>query len=155
MSQRKTPFSARALCLLAVAMYALSFFLPTFADHERHYGYEAFFVAFASIFNPFLEQLRLYFITWLANPTLWFGLERFATGRCRMAFVAGVIATALSATLIPVTLLIADSERGILNAIGYMPNGYMLWHSSMGMFTLAAAVGWRSSLRPSSTPQTR
>src|SRR5690242_1977717 len=80
---------ARFLCFSSVALYGLSFLLPTFdivvgGEASTSYGYDAFLVGLLSPLNSFLFGLDV-FVPWLANPMLWLGLAAFARGRSRAA----------------------------------------------------------------------
>jgi hypothetical protein len=129
-----------------VAIYLLSFSLPPFAigvqgERAIDYGYWAFVIGFASpLAGPFFGGLRA-FAPWVANPILWFGIYRFVSGQYGAALLAGVLATLMSATL-----LFGEGDQSLFLA------GYSMWLLSMAMFTLVAAIGWRSSLHVH-TPQ--
>jgi len=111
----KRRWHANSLCLVALLLYALSFFLPTFdivveGKRSTSCGYDAFVIGLMSPFaSPVFGGLRA-FAPWLANPLLWTG-----------------------------ALLFGEGDRSLILI------GYSMWLSSMGIFTLAAAVGWCSS----------
>jgi hypothetical protein len=122
-------------CFLAVLLWALSFFLPTFdivveGKRSTSYGYDAFLIGLFSILgSPYFGGLRT-FAAWLANPLLWIGLLAFVKNRFGRAFILGVMATTLAATL-----LVGEGDLSLLLI------GYSLWLLSMAIFTLAAGVG--------------
>jgi hypothetical protein len=137
MSQRKCSFLAALFVFsLSVAIYAISFFLPTFeivvdGKPSFSYGYEAFSIGFLSPFlSPFCGGLRT-FLPWLANPLYWFGVVGFVTHQYRRACFVGVIATATSTTL----WIFNDPESRTLFLIGYF-----LWVLSIGLVTLATKI---------------
>src|SRR5438128_2154556 len=93
LTSHKNRLIASVLCFFAIAVYICSFLAPAFATDEQttNYGYEVFYVAFLSIFEPILGGWRLIiFLEWLANPLLWFALLRFTKGRYITACVAGM-----------------------------------------------------------------
>ncbi|HEY1861099.1 MAG TPA: hypothetical protein VGG61_12130 [Gemmataceae bacterium] len=132
--------AANLLCGLSVALYASSFFLPTFAivvDGKRcvSYGAEGFFIGlFAPIASPFFGGVRTFF-PWLANPIWWFALVRFTQGRATVACIAGIAAPIVALSL----LFFADSEGRNLILIGYY-----VWILSMAILPLAAGMKWHS-----------
>jgi hypothetical protein len=118
------------LLSLLLLLYALSFFLPTFdivieGKRSTSYGYEAFLIGLTS---PFLYGGLRLFAPWLANLVVWSGLIGFVRGRFGRAFIAGLVATTLAATL-----LFGECDPSLLLV------GYYLWLLSMGILTLAAA----------------
>jgi hypothetical protein len=117
------------LYMLAVGVYALSFFLPTSdsdlaltaAENRLVPGYEAFGWGLS---GPFADEGVVFFLTWLANPCFWVGAALWLRKRKHGAAFAATGAFLLAGW--PLLLF------GSLHA------GYFLWISS---FALLAAAG--------------
>jgi hypothetical protein len=143
MTQRKSSLSVAVLLFSSsLAVYSISFFLPTFeivvkGTPSVSYGYEAFAIGLLSpLLSPLFGGLRV-FAPWLANPLFWFGAVSFVTSRCRRACAAGVTAGVTAIVTSTSLWVFNDSESRSLLLLGYY-----LWVLSIVLLTLAAAMKW-------------
>jgi hypothetical protein len=128
---------ANVLWIVAIAVYAASFFLPAFTvvvgeESSTEKGYLAFILSWEAACDPLIGGIRVG-ASCLANPAMWCACLWLLSGRSKWACIAGASATALSTSL-----LIGNYDLdGLLI-------GYYLWVASMGLITLAAGAKWAS-----------
>jgi hypothetical protein len=112
---------------VAVAVYAVSFFLPAL---DSIVGFQAFLCSLG-----FVITIPM----WVANPIFWFGLRRLAQGRYRSAGKAGLLA-----------LVFALSESWM--CAGGLRVGYFVWVGSMAVLATVGLFGDAQEERPRRWP---
>jgi hypothetical protein len=119
--------AAWALYLAALALYAVAFFLPTFAiEVDGHRTWDCGYAAFAAcLFNASGLVGNGPILVWLANPALWAAAVWFARRRWYASTAAGIVAVLLALSCGFGPLILA---------------GYYLWLTSMVLVTTAGLI---------------
>src|SRR5262245_33922432 len=83
---------ARAVAILAIIAYLISFFLPSWyflieGRPRTQYGYHAFLASFAYLFHLLLFGEIFAVMAWFANPAFWIAGLLLALQRNRAATV--------------------------------------------------------------------
>ena len=121
--------AATALYLSSLAVYAVSFLLPTFeivveGRGEREYGFAAFEVSFLAFAQEMFAGPTA-FVLWLANPAFWAGAVLFVRGRHGAALAASCASVLLGGRFLFAPLILV---------------GYYVWLTGMALLLAACMV---------------
>jgi hypothetical protein len=129
---RRPPFSLATWCLLllAVGLYATSFFLPAYREPESGSGTGPPIYRIYPGYLAFVLALIYGWPAWWGNPACWLAVALLVARRTRAAVLLALVALVLALSAIPLATVFRVSEFYRLMA------GYWTWTAASSALVL-------------------